>query len=304
MNSATNPWIVLKFGGSSVCKLQHWQTIAQLIHQYRRAGFKVWVVCSAIRGVTDALEKLCTFPVKQEIFPWIEMVHQRLADEQGLELQACIGAELASLRHFVQQTNATDHRQRTSARTQAQIMAFGESMCTKLGAQWLLQQDLPVMWQDARKLLTCKHSPREPWENHYLAAECDVQADHQLQAQLHQEGAEVVITQGFIASDQQGDTVLLGRGGSDTSAAYFAARLQAKKLEIWTDVPGMFTSDPRCESTATLLHELDYQQAENLARMGAKVLHPKCIAPVRAHGIPMHIRCTESPELSGTVIHA
>jgi diaminopimelate decarboxylase/aspartate kinase len=98
--------------------------------------------------------------------------------------------------------------------------------------------------------------------------------------------------------------VLLGRGGSDTSAAYFAARIGAQRCEIWTDVPGMYTANPRQVPAARLLRHLDYDEAQEIASMGAKVLHPRCLAPVRAHRIPMHIRCTERPEAEGTVIDA
>ncbi len=93
--------------------------------------------------------------------------------------------------------------------------------------------------------------------------------------------APVVLTQGFIASDAAGDTVLLGRGGSDTSGAYFAAKLRALRLEIWTDVPGMFSANPRSTPAARLLRALHYDEAQEIASSGAKVLHPRCILPVR-----------------------
>ena len=93
----------------------------------------------------------------------------------------------------------------------------------------------------------------------------------------------MLITQGFIASDAHGDTVLLGRGGSDTSGSYFAAKLRARRLEIWTDVPGMFTSNPKSVSNARLLKSLDYDEAQEIASSGAKVLHPRCILPVKQY---------------------
>jgi diaminopimelate decarboxylase/aspartate kinase len=110
-----------------------------------------------------------------------------------------------------------------------------------------------------------------------------------------------VLTQGFIAHGPDGRTVLLGRGGSDTSAALLAGRLDAP-CEIWTDVPGMFTADPRRVPAARLLRQLSYDEAQEIATMGAKVLHPRAIAPVRAAGVPLTIRCTQRPELDGTTI--
>ncbi|MCH8134544.1 MAG: aspartate kinase [Proteobacteria bacterium] len=112
------------------------------------------------------------------------------------------------------------------------------------------------------------------------------------------------MTQGFIASNSNGETVLLGRGGSDTSAAYFAAKLQATRLEIWTDVPGMFTADPRYVHSARLLAELHFDEAQELASTGSAVLHPRCISPLRRHKIPLFIRCTSKPELPGTQVYA
>src|SRR5690606_19405679 len=108
--------------------------------------------------------------------------------------------------------------------------------------------------------------------------------------------------QGFIASDEAGDTVLLGRGGSDTSASYIAAKLQARRLEIWTDVPGMFSANPRSVPTARLLQALEYDEAQEIASSGAKVLHPRCIMPVKQYGIPLYVHATQTPDLQGTVI--
>ena len=114
----------------------------------------------------------------------------------------------------------------------------------------------------------------------------------------------MLITQGFIASDAHGDTVLLGRGGSDTSGSYFAAKLGARRLEIWTDVPGMFTSNPKSVSNARLLKSLDYDEAQEIASSGAKVLHPRCILPVKQYAIPLTVHATQQPELEGTVVTA
>ena len=98
--------------------------------------------------------------------------------------------------------------------------------------------------------------------------------------------------------------MLLGRGGSDTSAAYFAAKLRAQRLEIWTDVPGMFSANPRSTPTARLLRALHYDEAQEIATSGAKVLHPRCILPARQYRIPLHVYATQAPELEGTVLSA
>jgi diaminopimelate decarboxylase/aspartate kinase len=137
----------------------------------------------------------------------------------------------------------------------------------------------------------------------YLSATCDFSVDASLQTTLAAL-APVVITQGFIASDAAGDTVLLGRGGSDTSGAYFAAKLQAERLEIWTDVPGMFSANPRSTPSARLLRSLHYDEAQEIASSGAKVLHPRCILPAKQGQIPLWVFATQTPKLEGTHISA
>ena len=182
-------------------------------------------------------------------------------------------------------------------------MATGELMATDLGARFLRSQELDVEWLDARSMLKSDERRGASAKASVLSATCDFAPDLALRQRL--EGhAGVCITQGFIASDSEGSTILLGRGGSDTSAAYLAAKLNAQRLEIWTDVPGMFSANPRSTPTARLLRALHYDEAQEIASSGAKVLHPRCILPVRQHQIPLHVHATQHPELSGTVVSA
>jgi diaminopimelate decarboxylase/aspartate kinase len=154
---------------------------------------------------------------------------------------------------------------------------------------------------DARDLLTSKSRTGRNPVNAFLSATCDFAPDEAMQSTLAACG-KVILTQGFIARNKAGATVLLGRGGSDTSAAYFAARLQARRLEIWTDVPGMFSADPRVVPSARLLIALHYDEAQELASAGSSVLHPRCISPLREYSIPLFVRSTTAPEIAGTVI--
>jgi diaminopimelate decarboxylase/aspartate kinase len=192
----------------------------------------------------------------------------------------------------------------------ARVMAFGELMSTRLGAAWLEARGIPTLWHDARTSLTVREDPQAHGPRAYLSATCDFERDEALIARLDElPGTEnaadaAVLTQGFIAQNRDGQTVLLGRGGSDTSAAYFAARLGAARCEIWTDVPGLFTANPALLPAARLLRALDYDEAQEIATMGAKVLHPRSIPPLRRHGIPLHVLCTDRPEAPGTLISA
>jgi diaminopimelate decarboxylase/aspartate kinase len=178
-------------------------------------------------------------------------------------------------------------------------MANGELMATEIGSRFLRSVGIEIAWWDAREGLKTEERVAVSSRGSLLSATCDFSPDASLSATL-QELAPVVITQGFIASNAAGDTVLLGRGGSDTSGAYFAAKLLARRLEIWTDVPGMFSANPRSTPSSRLLRELHYDEAQEIASSGAKVLHPRCILPVRMYQIPLYIYATQTPDLEGT----
>jgi diaminopimelate decarboxylase/aspartate kinase len=182
-------------------------------------------------------------------------------------------------------------------------MSAGELIATELGARFLRTQGLEVDWADARTMLKAEERRGANSKSSILSASCAFGPDGELETRLASM-APIVITQGFIASDDDGNTVLLGRGGSDTSGAYFAAKLRAQRLEIWTDVPGMFSANPRSTPTARLLRNLHYDEAQEIATSGAKVLHPRCILPARQYRIPLHIYATQAPELAGTVLSA
>ncbi|MGH8223443.1 MAG: bifunctional aspartate kinase/diaminopimelate decarboxylase, partial [Woeseiaceae bacterium] len=189
----------------------------------------------------------------------------------------------------------------SNPRTQAGLVAYGELLSTVIGAARLRQEGLQVSWQDARAFMRSVPHPLHSMEQRYLSASCDYAPDAELQERFR--GLEgVILTQGFIASDASGETVLLGREGSDTSAAYLAAKLLAHRVEIWTDVPGMFTADPRLVPSARLLVDLHYDEARELASTGSRVLHPRCLSPLSRNGIPLFVRCTQAPEMQGTIV--
>ena len=181
-------------------------------------------------------------------------------------------------------------------------MSAGEILSTKIAYEVIQQKsNLQSVWLDARKILQTDvlHN-----RLNYLSANADYAVDTQLQEYLNGLDASVVVTQGFIASNQQGETVLLGRGGSDTSAAYFASKIQAKRLEIWTDVPGLFTANPKQVPSARQLRSLDYAEAQELSTAGAKALHPRSIQPAKVSNIPIYVKSTFTPSLEGTCIES
>jgi diaminopimelate decarboxylase/aspartate kinase len=290
-------WVVLKFGGTSVSTAARWATIASESEARIAAGERPLVVCSALSGVSNLLEALGRRPSDQHdrVIAEVERRHRELARDLGVADDAWAG-ELAELKRLAMGAALIGE---ASPRLQARILAMGELLATRLGAAWLGDRG---GWVDARSLLVSLDDPTLPEARRVLSAECRFDPDPALEASLAARSEPILVTQGFIARDAEGGTVLLGRGGSDTSAAYFAARLGAVRCEIWTDVPGMYTTNPRAVPDARLLRRLGYDEAMEIAAMGAKVLHPRCIPPVRAHGIPMQIRCTERPDAEGTTI--
>jgi diaminopimelate decarboxylase/aspartate kinase len=300
---AAAPWIVLKFGGTSVSTLPNWNNVAAVVRRRQADGARVLIVHSAVSGITDRLERLLNAALAGEheaALAGIEARHMQLCEELGVGSSAQLAGYFTELRQIAQGIHLT---REISDRTRARVMANGELMSTEIGARYLRAQQIDAAWWDARTGLTAETREAVSARGNWLSATCDFSPDARLGERLSQL-APVVITQGFIASDAAGDTVLLGRGGSDTSGAYFAAKLLAKRLEIWTDVPGMFSANPRATSTARLLRELHYDEAQEIASSGAKVLHPRCVMPVRVHGIPLFVYATQMPDFEGTHISA
>jgi len=299
-----SPWTVLKFGGTSVSTAATWGQIARRTRELLPAH-RVWLVASALSGVSDRLEQALEDAGagrEGEGLAWIRARHDALSDALALEEQArapwrSLLDELGQVLEGVRLTGEA------SPRLKARVMAVGELCSTRLGIGALAVHGVAARWVDARTLLTAQSNPRDPEARRYLEADV-MPAPDPSRAEAAAAGAEVVLTQGFIAAGRRGETCLLGRGGSDTSGALFAVLAGADALEIWTDVHGLFSADPRTTPTARLLRRTGYREAQELAAMGAKVLHPRCLGPVARHGIPLSLRNTFDPDAPGTTIAA
>ncbi|MFC4525434.1 bifunctional aspartate kinase/diaminopimelate decarboxylase [Dyella halodurans] len=293
-------WIVMKFGGTSVATLPRWQNILELVASRRAEGARVLVVVSALSGITDALKQLCAQEDKGkriEAAKAIAQRHYELLDHMQLAVPDTLGARLAELASLAEDGPAALGELAWAALVQG----HGELMSSALGSAFLSHSGLPTQWLDARDCLAAVALPNQNERTKLLSAMVEAKPEPALNARLAQLG-EVFITQGFIAREAQGRTVLLGRGGSDTSASYFGALLKAQRVEIWTDVAGMFTANPRQVPSARLLQRLDYEEAQEIASTGAKVLHPRCLSPLREPRVPLLIKDTNRPELEGTLI--
>ena len=296
-------WVVLKFGGTSVSSVSNWKNVAGVVKARLIEGLHPVIVHSALSGITDRLEQLLAKALTGEWEPVMDQIERRhldLARDLGIHIDAELDRHFTDLRRSAEGIHLIGE---VSDRLRARVMANGELMATRIGAAFLQAEGIDVQWLDARTLLHAEERPGATERANYLSATCNFEPDTAFQQRLAS-GGKVLITQGFIASDAHGDTVLLGRGGSDTSGSYFAAKLRARRLEIWTDVPGMFTSNPKSVSNARLLKSLDYDEAQEIASSGAKVLHPRCILPVKQYAIPLTVHATQQPELEGTVVTA
>lgn len=295
------PWVVLKFGGTSVSSRENWEHIVEIVKKRRNQGFSVCLVHSALKGISNLLQEVTAATSEEQMEAIIRKVktrHIELAHTLGIDGSGLLRDYFSELENLA---NGILLIGEISSRVEARVMVLGELMATTLGCAYLEKQGLNAHWEDARDLLQSMPLKNAAGEAAILSAVCDTKEDPGLQKKLSDMGS-LIITQGFIARDREQKTVLLGRGGSDVSAAYFAAKLQAERLEIWTDVPGLFSANPNQISSARLLKQLSYEEAQEIATNGAHVLHPRCIYPARKHRIPIHVRCTHRPELKGTVI--
>ncbi|MCJ0825867.1 bifunctional aspartate kinase/diaminopimelate decarboxylase [Luteimonas sp. 50] len=294
-------WIVLKFGGTSVSRRERWDTIGRLARERAEDGAaRVLVVVSALSGVTNELQAIADGgAIGDRVDALIER-HRAFSVELGLEPGSVLGERTTVLRAL-----ANDARAATRALDwQAEVLAQGELLSSTLGAAYLRAQGLDFGWCDAREWLDAIALPNQNAWSTRLSVSCRHESDAAWRARFARQPARMLLTQGFIARHGDGGTAILGRGGSDTSAAYFGALLGAQRVEIWTDVPGMFSANPRIVPEARLLARLDYAEAQEIATTGARVLHPRSIAPCRDGNVPMAILDTARPDLAGTRIDA
>lgn len=280
--------MVLKFGGSSVSSLEKWQVIVEIVKQRLSEGFKVLLVHSAAQGLTDSLAQKINH--NSDISAEFKTVLSTLSNELGTETNS-LSASFEKLEQLVR-LNELNLWQK------AELMALGEQCTHQLAVQYLTQH-LPTQSLNPKDCLISSTDDQRNHDAQVLSAKCRVTKNEVLIKQLVK---DFYVMPGFYVSNCENKTVLLGRGGSDTSAAYMSVLLQAKRLEIWTDVHGIFSANPHSIPTARLLLKMGYQEAREIAASGGKVLHPRCILPVEQHNIPLLIKNTNDPDQTGTVL--
>ncbi|SFR96565.1 aspartate kinase [Stenotrophomonas maltophilia] len=293
-------WIVLKFGGTSVSRRHRWDTIGKLAKKRaEETGSRVLVVVSALSGVTNELTAIADGAADSR-----DRVAALVERHEAFLVELDLGREVLAERLAALQGLLDDPRAATRPLDwQADVLGQGELLSSTVGAAYLRASGLDMGWMDARHWLDAL--PPQPNQSDWsqrLSVNCQWRSDADWAQRFRAQPTRLLITQGFISRHADGGTAILGRGGSDTSAAYFGALLGASRVEIWTDVPGMFSANPKDVPDARLLTRLDYYEAQEIATTGAKVLHPRSIKPCRDAGVPMAILDTERPELPGTSI--
>ncbi|HEY0970584.1 MAG TPA: lysine-sensitive aspartokinase 3 [Gemmatimonadales bacterium] len=298
--------IVLKFGGTSMGDAEAMARAASIVRTRLDRG--AMVVVSAMSGTTNALLEVAEQASRGQLIVAIRLVEgireRHLAAAAALlgecqeadELCAELSALCDELAGLAEALSVLGH---LTPRSVDAIAAYGEQLSAPLAAAALGRHRVPVQVVDAREVIVTDDTFTRAAPQHEAIA----QEARRVLLPIVRAG-EVPVMGGFIGATAQGVTTTLGRGGSDFSAALVGSALDAAAIEIWTDVDGMLTGDPRVVEGARLIEQIRFDEAAELSAFGAKVLHPATIAPAVRRGIPVYVYNSRRPEGRGTRITA
>ena len=294
---------VLKFGGTSVANAENINKVIAIVKESAKKD-KTIVIVSALGGITDLLleagslaaagnelykEKLATIEQRH-----IQAVKQLIPVAQQSHLLSLVKKSCNEIEDIC---NGIFLLRELTPRSKDRIGSYGEWLSSQIIAAKFNSDGINAVWKDAKDLIVTNAD--------FTMAEVDFTiTDQNIFTFFSAEKSSLFILPGFIAADKNGITTTLGRGGSDYTAAIIAAALQASLLEIWTDVSGMMTADPRLTSNARIIPNISYQEAMELSHFGAKVICPPTIQPVMGKGIPVWIKNTFAPADEGTLIES
>lgn len=291
--------IVYKFGGASVKNAEAVKNVAEII---KAADDEVMVVVSAMAKTTNALEEVVNYYFNGETEKAIEKAHSIVVfhDEIIRELDLDKEEEFVTLiqgvyNRLIQKLNAEVSSNFDFEYDQ--IVSFGEIISTVIISGFLNLLNIPNHWLDARKLIRTNNHFRKAevdWDETMLLINSKIDSNNQ--------EAKIFITQGFIGHTDTGFTTSLGREGSDFTAGILAYCLDAEKVVIWKDVPGMLNADPKYFNNCQKLDQISYKEAIELSYFGASVIHPKTVKPLQNKNIPLWVKSFISPNEKGTLI--
>ncbi|MEN4669453.1 lysine-sensitive aspartokinase 3 [Pantoea agglomerans] len=283
--------IVAKFGGTSVADFEAMNRSADVVLQDASTRL---VVLSASAGITNLLVALAEgqqAPQRAVLLDDIRRIQYAIVDR--LQHPEVIRDEIDRMIDNISMLSEAASLATSNALTD-ELVSHGELMSSLLFVEILRERQVNSEWFDVRKVMrTDDHFGRAVPDVQVLAE----QATAQLQPRIEQ---ALVITQGFIGSESEGRTTTLGRGGSDYTAALLGEALNAARVDIWTDVPGIYTTDPRVVPTAKRIDEITFEEAAEMATFGAKVLHPATLLPAVRRGIPVFVGSSKDPAAGGT----
>ena len=285
--------VVMKFGGTSVADAAAFENVARIVANERDAA--PVVVVSAMGGVTDSLLAATNIAALENVFDRHRAVARELLDASKAD-------------HFIDRLREAADKIATLLQSPAQkpaehkslqdaVVSFGETLSSTLLAEVLNQNGIKAHQVDARR---CIITDEEFTSATPLMPETFAQSQSELIPVL--KSGVVPVLGGFIGSTKRGVTTTLGRGGSDYTAALIGAALGVSEIQIWTDVTGVLTADPRIVPSAQTVERLSYGEAAELAYFGAKVLHPKTIQPAIENSIPVRICNSRAPHELGTLV--
>lgn len=295
---------VLKFGGSSVGSAEAINKVIAIVKERSKKEPTI-VVVSAMSGMTDQLLMLAQSASQgNEAYKTIiQHIEQKHLDAVRALLP--IQQQSSTLSLVKQLLNELESNceglfmlRELSMRMQDKIISYGEILSSKIISAAFESSGMQQQWVDSRDLIKTN-------SQYFNAVVHKASTDSAIQAYFASKDNntfDVYIVPGFIASDKEGNTTTLGRGGSDYTGAIFAAALKATALEIWTDVSGMMTADPKMVSNAKEISHISYQEAMELSHFGAKIIYPPTIQPVMYQNIPVWIKNTFEPNHPGTII--
>lgn len=292
---------VLKFGGSSVANAENISKVAAIVSKAVEKESTILVV-SALGGVTDQLIDIgVKAAAGNELYKeQIQLLENKHLDAVRALLH--IQNQSATLSWVKQQLNELERvcdgiflLGELSARIKDRLVSYGELLSSYIITAKLTELNLQPLWTDARQLIRTNDLYGNAvvlFDKTYTSIEAFIKTN---QCQLY-------VVPGFIAANEKNYTTTLGRGGSDYTAAIFAAAVNATTLEIWTDVSGMMTADPRLVQNPKPIEAISYQEAMELSHFGAKIIYPPTILPVMKKNIPVWVKNTFEPDAAGTVI--
>ncbi len=285
---------VMKFGGTSVGSPERMQDVAQLI---TKSGEPTFVVLSAMSGTTNSLVEISDYLYKknpegaQEIINTLEKKYMEhiaklySTEEMKRETAGFLKKEFDYLRSFTKDT-FTSFEEKI-------VVAQGEVMSTNMVTNYLKEKGIKAVLLDALDFMRTDKNA-EP-DLTYIR-------EHLTDVMKANDGYQIYITQGFVCRNAYDEVDNLQRGGSDYTASLIGAAMMADEILIWTDIDGMHNNDPRIVEKTDAVHQLNFEEAAELAYFGAKILHPTCVQPAKYAGIPVRIKNTLDPDADGTVI--